>query len=209
MANCCDNSKTKSNSNSVETKTVIRTKSSSGTDEVNFDKKHAKIVILGDMSVGKSCMVLRYKGNAFGEQQATVGAAFMTNLHTMKDGKTIKFDVWDTAGAERFHAVIPMYYRGSLGAILAYDITSKQSFKKLRVWLDELHKQAAPNISIIVVGCKSDLAEERDVDCEEATRFATENGCKFIECSAKTGENVREAFELLANLIYEKHKPSQ
>lgn len=86
------------------------------------------------------------------------------------------------------------YYRGAAGALLVYDIASRDSFNALTHWLNDARTLASPNIVILLVGNKKDIEEEREVTFLEASTFAQENQLIFLETSAKTGENVEEAF---------------
>lgn len=86
------------------------------------------------------------------------------------------------------------YYRGAAGALLVYDVTSRETFNCLANWLTDARTLASPAIVILLVGNKKDLEEEREVTFLEASRFAQENGLMFLETSAKTGHSVEEAF---------------
>lgn len=86
------------------------------------------------------------------------------------------------------------YYRGAAGALLVYDSTSRDSFNALANWLNDARTLASPNIVILLVGNKKDLEECREVTMLEASNFAQENDLIFLETSAKTGDNVEEAF---------------
>lgn len=108
--------------------------------------------------------------------------------------KSVKLQVWDTAGQERFRSVTRSYYRGAAGALLVYDTTSRDSFNALTNWLNDARTLANSNICILLVGNKKDLDEARQIDFLEASTFAQENELIFLEASAKTGENVEEAF---------------
>lgn len=108
--------------------------------------------------------------------------------------KAIKLQMWDTAGQERFRSVTRSYYRGAAGALLVYDSTSRESFTALSNWLNDARTLANSNIVILLVGNKKDLEEAREIDFLEASTFAQENELIFLETSAKTGENVEEAF---------------
>ncbi len=106
----------------------------------------------------------------------------------------LQIQIWDTAGQERFRSVTRSYYRGAAGALLAYDVTSRESFNALGNWLTDARTLASPSIVILLVGNKKDLDGEREVTFLEASRFAQENDLIFLETSAKTGEAVEEAF---------------
>lgn len=115
-------------------------------------------------------------------------------------------DKWDTAGQESFRSVTRSYYRGATGALLAFDITRRATFEHVITWLSDLRTHADPNIAVALVGNKADLAETRQVSTEEAQQWADENGVLFVEASAKTGDNVEEAFEAVAKKVYQNIK---
>merc|ERR1712087_673034 len=117
----------------------------------------------------------------------------------------IKLQIWDTAGQERYRAVTRSYYRGAVGALILYDVTSRESYNNLPTWLRDAREQASfHDISIIAVGNKRDLKEERQVSFLEASRLAQEHDILFLETSALTGENVNEVFHTLAQRILNK-----
>ncbi|KAH9311473.1 hypothetical protein KI387_026508, partial [Taxus chinensis] len=151
-------------------------------------------VLLGDMGTGKSSLVLRFvKGQFFGYQESTIGAAFFSQTLALNE-TTIKFEIWDTAGQERYHSLAPMYYRGAAAAIIVYDITSLDSFIRAKKWIQELQRQGTPNLVMTLAGNKADLMAKRKVEPEEAQTYANDNGIFFIETSAKTAQNVNELF---------------
>lgn len=122
-----------------------------------------KLVLLGESSVGKSSLVLRFVKGQFHEfQESTIGAAFLTQTVQIDD-TTVKFEIWDTAGQERYHSLAPMYYRGAQAAIVVYDLSNKETFQKAQTWVKELQRQASPSIVIALAGNKLDLAQKRQV----------------------------------------------
>ncbi|CAB1421106.1 unnamed protein product [Pleuronectes platessa] len=157
-----------------------------------------KLVLLGDMAVGKSSLVLRFVKGQFDEfQETTIGAAFLAQSVCLDD-TTVKFEIWDTAGQERYHSLAPMYYRGAQAAIVVFDITKPDTFERAKAWVKELQRQASPNIVIALAGNKADLAEKRLVEYEEAQTYADDTGLLFMETSAKTAMNVNELFLAIA-----------
>uniref|UniRef100_A0A3B3TBJ8 Ras-related protein Rab-5B-like n=1 Tax=Paramormyrops kingsleyae TaxID=1676925 RepID=A0A3B3TBJ8_9TELE len=125
-----------------------------------------KLVLLGDMAVGKSSLVLRFVKGHFDEfQETTIGAAFLAQSVCLDD-TTIKFEIWDTAGQERYHSLAPMYYRGAQAAIVVFDITKPETFERAKAWVKELQRQASPSIVIALAGNKADLADRRMVEYE-------------------------------------------
>lgn len=160
-----------------------------------------KLVLLGESSVGKSSLVLRFVKGQFHEfQESTIGAAFLTQTVQIDD-TTVKFEIWDTAGQERYHSLAPMYYRGAQAAIVVYDISNKETFHKAQTWIKELQRQANPNIVIALAGNKLDLANKRQVSFEEAKAYADESSLLFMETSAKTAANVMDIFTSIAKKL--------
>lgn len=170
--------------------------------EVNPSKTcQFKLVLLGESSVGKSSLVLRFVKGQFHEfQESTIGAAFLTQTVQIDD-TTVKFEIWDTAGQERYHSLAPMYYRGAQAAIVVYDITNKETFHKAQTWIKELQRQASPNIVIALAGNKLDLASKRAVSYEDAKAYADECSLLFMETSAKTAANVMDIFTSIAKKL--------
>ncbi|XP_052891981.1 ras-related protein Rab-4B [Anopheles moucheti] len=153
-----------------------------------------KFLIIGRADSGKSCLLHHFIENKFKEDSShTIGVEFGSRIVNV-GGKSIKLQIWDTAGQERFRSVTRSYYRGAAGALLVYDTTSRDSFNVLWNWLNDARTLASQNICILLVGNKKDLEEDREVTFLEASNFAQENELIFLETSAKTGENVEEAF---------------
>jgi len=146
----------------------------------------AKLVVLGSQGVGKTSLVHRYVKNAFippNKAQSTVGASFLTTrVNDPESGATIRLQIWDTAGQERFRSISRLYYRGAHAAILCYDVTSKQSFEDMGVWLKELKDncgaESGGELIIHVVGTKSDVVasdpKKREVPFERCIGYVAE-----------------------------------
>jgi len=162
-----------------------------------------KILIIGESSVGKSSLMLRFTEDDFDEEQAlTIGVDFkMKNINI--DGVNVKLAIWDTAGQERFRTLTPSYYRDAQGAILVYDVTKVGTFQKLDSWLNELEVYGTkPNMVKMIVANKIDQPN-REVSRDEGFRFAKKHRMLFLETSAKTSEGVAEAFEEVVRKILE------
>jgi len=171
-----------------------------------------KIVLVGDSGVGKSNLLLRFTRDTFSaEEKSTIGVEFATRVLPMPDGKRVKAQIWDTAGQERYRAITNAYYRGAVGAILIYDVTRKDSFLSIPRWLRELRDHANEDIVLLLVGNKSDMCKSdsnlRDVTPTEADELAKQQKLTRIETSAKSGENVDEAFNLVIRKIYQNAFP--
>lgn len=159
---------------------------------------HYKLVLLGDASVGKSCLVVRFaKGEFYEYQEPTIGAAFMTQTVALQES-TVKFEIWDTAGQERYKSLAPMYYRGAAAAVIVYDIASKESFDAAKSWIVELQNT---DTLIALAGNKCDLDANRAVDKQTAQDYANDIGILFMETSAKNGHNVQELFHNIADRL--------
>ena len=142
------------------------------------------------------------------ESSHTIGVEFGSKVINC-GGKSIKLQIWDTAGQERFRSVTRSYYRGAAGALLVYDISSRDTYNALANWLTDARTLASPDIVIVLVGNKKDLEADREVTFLEASRFAQENELMFLETSARTGENVEETFLKCARTILSKIESGQ
>jgi len=161
-----------------------------------------KIVLIGDSGVGKSNLLSRFTRNEFClESKSTIGVEFATRSVQI-DGKTIKAQIWDTAGQERYRAITSAYYRGAVGALLVYDITSLDSFNATGKWLTELRDHADSNIVVLLAGNKNDLAHLRTVSAAQAQQFAHAEELSTVETSALDATNVEQAFIDLLTQTY-------
>ena len=160
-----------------------------------------RYIIVGDMAVGKSCILLQFTDNKFRNQhELTIGVEFGAKTISI-NGKSVKIQIWDTAGQEAFQAITRTYYKGAIGALLVYDITRKETFIHVTKWLEEVRNNSSKTITVILIGNKKDLEDKRQVSYEEGEAFAKENGLMFLETSAKTAYNVVESFNLSAECI--------
>ncbi|XP_015116076.1 ras-related protein Rab-21 [Diachasma alloeum] len=153
-----------------------------------------KVVLLGEGCVGKTSAVLRYVEDKFNDEHlTTLQASFLTKKLNI-DGKRVNLAIWDTAGQEKFHALGPIYYRMSNGAILVYDITDENSFQMVKNWVKELKKMLGSDICLVIAGNKVDLEKDRSVSFEEADRYAKQVGAAHFHTSAKQNRNIEEMF---------------
>ncbi|KAK1422701.1 hypothetical protein QVD17_17987 [Tagetes erecta] len=140
-----------------------------------------KVVLIGDSGVGKSNLLSRFSKNEFSlDSKSTIGVEFATrSIHV--DGKIIKGQIWDTAGQEKYRAITSAYYRGTVGALIVYDITRKVTFENVERWLRELRDHTDQSIVVMLTGNKADLAHLRAVPTEEAMAFSErENSRKAL-----------------------------
>ena len=164
----------------------------------------SKILLIGDGAVGKTCFLNRYIDDKFIESHLmTVGIDFKLKNIQLDDGKSCKAQIWDTAGQEKFHAITRNYFKNAHGIILIYSVIDIASFQNVKNWIKQIKKEASEKVCIILVGNKIDKQEERLVSTEEGEKIADEYGLKYFECSAKTGENIEQAFKEVAKKILE------
>eukprot|EP00920_Eleutheroschizon_duboscqi_P007614 GHVT01017354.1.p1 GENE.GHVT01017354.1~~GHVT01017354.1.p1 ORF type:complete len:257 (-),score=37.72 GHVT01017354.1:124-894(-) len=133
----------------------------------------------------------------------TIGVEFGSRIVEV-GGRRVKLQLWDTAGQERYRSVTRSYYRGAAGALIVYDLTSRESYEHLINWIADARTLARADISVMAIGNKLDVKDRRHVSFLEASRFAQESDMLFLETSAITGEGVEEAFLRVARNILNK-----
>ena len=163
-----------------------------------------KIVIFGDAGCGKTTLTQRYLTNLFkSDTTMTIGVDFEVKSLEI-DEKKVKLQIWDFGGEERFRFLLPTYVKGANGGIFMYDITNYSSLAHIDDWLTVIRKKIEEMFPVIVVGGKADL-DEREVSSEEGIQISEARDMDaFIECSAKTGENVEKTFKALTRLMLQK-----
>ena len=163
-----------------------------------------KVIIIGDSGVGKTNIMNKFLKNIFMEEsKATVGVEFGSKLFDI-NGHKIKAQIWDTAGQEKYKSITGAYFKGSKGALVVYDITQKSTYESLEKWVNDLKSAGDPKITIILIGNKSDLEENRQVSKEQGEEKAKSFGCAFLETSALSGDNIDKAFNMMVKEIFEK-----
>uniref|UniRef100_A0A7S0ZZX3 Uncharacterized protein n=1 Tax=Noctiluca scintillans TaxID=2966 RepID=A0A7S0ZZX3_NOCSC len=160
-----------------------------------------KLLLIGDSGVGKSCLLLRFPDDTYTESYvSTIGVDF--KIRSLEhEGQTIKLQLWDTGGQERFRTITSRYYRGAHGIIIVYDVTDRESFKNVQNWVGEIEKYAGDGVSKLLVGNKCDLASKKVVSTDEAKELADSLNMRLLETSAKNAHNVEEAFNTMAGEI--------
>lgn len=156
-----------------------------------------KLILGGDGGVGKTSMVHRFVEDSFDvDYKSTIGTSIMKKQCEFDDLNTrVRFVIWDLAGQSQFKRVRKSYAANAEAGILVFDVTRKDTFNNIDLWRDET-VNVTKNISLILVGNKIDL--DRQVSTEEGEELAKKLGLTYIETSAKTGENIDEAFRTLA-----------
>lgn len=160
-----------------------------------------RIIIIGDAETGKSSIFRRLGGcNFLPEYSPTIGLDFNCSTMHVRD-QTIKLQVWDTAGQDRYRGFKLSYYTKVVGIILTYDVTHRESFNSLTKWLNEASELCRQDLSVMLVGNKSDLETHRTVSSEEGMQFAKDHSLLFMEASARDDLNIDTVLQLLAHHI--------
>jgi small GTP-binding protein len=153
-----------------------------------------KFIIIGDSAVGKSCLLLQFTDHRFkNDHDLTIGVEFGARTITIGD-KAVKLQIWDTAGQESFRSITRSYYRGAVAALLVFDVTKRDSFEGLELWLRETKANSNATLTTVLIGNKADLDSDRVVSRAEAEQFAEAHSLTYVEASAKTGLNVDNSF---------------
>ena len=172
-----------------------------------------KVVVIGDVNVGKTNIIHRLMGEEFREMESTVGVefAYLTkdNIDEEDPKKSLAIQIWDTSGAERYRAITTSHIRNSDGAYIVYDVTNETSFSNLPFWYNLIKEATDDDIVIYLIGNKIDLIYEqgRMVNKSLAVNFVREYNLQgYAECSAKTNENVEEIFQSFYKTLYKRNK---
>eukprot|EP01017_Pseudomicrothorax_dubius_P035014 TRINITY_DN4858_c0_g2_i6.p1 TRINITY_DN4858_c0_g2~~TRINITY_DN4858_c0_g2_i6.p1 ORF type:complete len:214 (-),score=29.25 TRINITY_DN4858_c0_g2_i6:59-700(-) len=165
-----------------------------------------KVILVGDMGVGKTHILYRILGKEIsGPIHSTIGAEFATKGFQTAAGDKVRAQLWDTAGQDRYQAIVKAHYRNAVGALAVFDVMRQESFTSLEKWIKEIQDAAEPDIQIMIVGNKIDLISslrDREVPRREAETFASRHSCLYEEVSAITSTNIEDSFErLLAAIV--------
>ncbi|KAJ6243223.1 ras and ef-hand domain-containing protein [Anaeramoeba flamelloides] len=176
------------------------------TQKEKTTKPLLKMLLIGNSQVGKSCLLKMFCDHEFSfDVISTVGVDFR-NMEREFDGETVKVQIWDTAGQEKFRTITSNYYRNAQGVAVIYDVTNEASFNQVNVWFEEIKKNAPEYISTVLLGNKVDLEDERVITKEQGENLTKQYNCQYFEVSAKSGVNVETAFNTLMDSSYEKFK---
>ena len=165
-----------------------------------------KLLLIGDLGVGKSSVILRYIEDYFsGTLMSSIGVDFKTKQIEIND-RLIKMQIWDTAGHERFRSITTSYYKSAHAIIVLYDITDSNSFEHIKNWMADIDKFAKQGVLKLLIGNKIDLNENRKVTKEAGQALANKYGINFFEVSAKDNINIDELFIDVAKSLLERNE---
>ena len=165
-----------------------------------------KILMIGESGVGKTCLIQRFNKNEFSlTHLSTIAIDFKMKVVTVNDQR-LKMQIWDTAGQERFNTLTAGFFKGSDGIVLCYSVTDMKSFENINKWMAQIKSLAPVDVKVLLVGNKTDLEDQRVVSEELGNEMAEKYGVELFEASAKSGDNVMEVFNRMAELVLEKVK---
>ena len=174
----------------------------------NKYNEKCRLLIIGDSQVGKTSFLSYYSNGSFNlHYLATAGLELFTKDDII-DNKTIRIELWDTAGQEKFYSLTSGFFHNAQGIMVMFDVTCVNSFENVRNWTESIKTHLSSeinNIPVIIIGNKIDL-KERDVKTDEANKYCRELGFKYFETSAKTGENVDLTIKYLVKEVLKKNR---
>lgn len=171
------------------------------------DSKKLKIVLIGDSTVGKTCLLQRYADCVFeSNYNSTLGVDFRVKYINFLDDIQFRFQIWDTSGQERFKVITQNYYRGSDGVIICFDLTNRKSFINIKYWIDSINNICGDDIVKILIGLKSDILNNREIKQDEINKLSLESNIPYFEVSSKTDsqKSIEEIFNFIAKIILDK-----
>ena len=162
-----------------------------------------KVVLIGESGVGKTCIISQFIRNKFDPGiVSSLGEQFVRKKFKVTEDKELLFDLWDTVGQEKHRALTKIFYRDAEAVILVYDITNKKTFEEIKnYWHLAVLENGASDVILALVGNKTDLYENKDVEDEEAIKYANDIGAIFGRTSAKNGSGIKELFEHIGKKI--------
>jgi small GTP-binding protein len=167
-----------------------------------------KVVVVGDPTVGKTTLMLRYTEKKFNELYIpTVGVQVSIKqipikIPKKKEKRLVELNIWDIAGHVKFQHIRKIFYEGAQAFLCLYDCTNEESYNNTSEWISDIQEQIGNQYGILI-GNKSDLKKQRVISAEQGKEKADSYLLDFLETSAKTGENVEDVFELLTVKLLE------
>jgi small GTP-binding protein len=167
-----------------------------------------KLVLVGNAGVGKTSIVRTAISGTFTSDTASTLAASYSTKSFPLDSRTIRLQIWDTAGQEKYRGMAPMYYHNAQLAVVVYSILDRATFDAVDFWMKSLRESAEAGLIVFIVANKTDLAGSRVVSTADGTEKASEYGVEFVEVSAKMGFGIGDLFVALPRAFLDKEKVS-
>ncbi|OMJ75803.1 hypothetical protein SteCoe_24984 [Stentor coeruleus] len=164
----------------------------------------AKLLLIGDTYVGKTCIIFRFVKNSFSLTQQTPGIDMEVKTIDIDNDK-VKLQIWDTVGHAQFQTVTQIYYNGANGVIFVYDCTDEKSFSNIKEWVGKIDSLVNDDVAKVLIGNKCDNIDKK-ISFEQGKNLADELGICFFETSAKCDINIDNTFMYIAKEI--KNKPN-
>ena len=172
-------------------------------------KLECKVVLLGETMTGKTSLISRLVDNTFNynEQTTFVASNYTKEIEYPEfNNITLKLQIWDTAGQEKFRSINKIFYKEAAVAILVYDITNERSFERLKsYWYQEVKQKGEKNVVFAVAGNKCDLFSDEKITEKEGREFANEIGAVFFQTSPLSNINVSELFKEVGKVYLQKN----
>ena len=160
-----------------------------------------KLLLLGDLSVGKSSLIYRFIYDKFNPNEISTSELDLKTSDLIIDKKNVRVQLWDTVGQEKYKSITKNLIKRVQGIIIVYDITNKDSFKNIKTWAHLIEEEYGNKLPIIIVGNKIDLEENRKIKIEDAKAFCKNHKYKYVETSCKTGHNIKKSIAKICKII--------
>ena len=162
-----------------------------------------KFLVLGESTIGKSCLIERYINNTFKENYiATIGMDIRQKRLDINN-IDVFLTINDTAGQERFRSLTKMVYKNTDGILVGFDLTKPKTLEQVEFWINQIesNKTKDSSISLVLFGNKCDMKEKIQVKEEDIEKIKEKYNLRYYETSAKDGTNVQNIFEYLAKIV--------
>ena len=176
-------------------------------DVKNMEIFEFKLILVGDPGVGKTSILTKFVTNEFQSvYSSTIGVEFKLKDIYINNNNCARLKIWDTCGQEKFRAITRQYFKNSNGVFIVFDLTNKDTIKRLNVWMKDINDNVGNDYFVFLIGNKVDI-KDRDISIsEEAKQFANSKKINYYEVSAKTGSGIYNVFEKMANKLVSKEK---
>ena len=163
-----------------------------------------KCVLLGESGTGKSSLIERFVNDTFKKDTlpTLIGSFSSKDVFYEKENVTIRFNIWDTAGQEKYRSINKIFYQDAQITFLVYDITFAETFRAIKdYWYSEVKENSPKDAIIFLIGNKSDLYEKEEVNEEEARKYAEEINSLYKLVSAQNGEGINDIFKMVGERL--------